>query len=250
VPQGVVVTDALARHPSRKAARLAPIDRIVALASLILLLPLVISIAVAIVADSGFPVFFSQERLGLQGRRFWMLKFRKFHPDIGGDTRPLTLADDPRFTRVGRFLAKTKLDEVPQLWNVIRGDMAVVGPRPEVPEFEACFAGPLQQLLDYRPGIFGPSQSAFRSEAVLFTPDRHPQEFYRQVLFPAKAALDLAYYPTRTVFGDIRWVLRGILAVCRPGHAMPVGLARSPGAPAPTVAKAASKAAHNTNFGT
>jgi lipopolysaccharide/colanic/teichoic acid biosynthesis glycosyltransferase len=225
-------------------------NRIVALASLILLLPLGISIAVAIVIDSGFPVFFSQERLGLHGRRFRMLKFRKFHSDVGGNTRPLTLTDDPRFTRVGSFLAKTKLDELPQLWNVIRGDMAVVGPRPEVPDFEACFAEPFQQLLDYRPGIFGPSQSAFRSEALLFPPDRHPQDFYRQILFPAKAALDLAYYPRRTVFGDIKWVLRGILAVCRPDHETPVSLARNAGVPEQTAAKATSKAARSGNFWT
>lgn len=198
----------------RQAGRLALADRFVALMALIVVMPLLITIVFAIAIDSGFPVLFAQERLGLHGRRFRILKFRKFLPTVDGNTRPLTLANDSRFTRVGRFLAKTKLDELPQLWNVLRLDMAMVGPRPEVPEFEACYAGACRRVLDYRPGIFGPSQVAFRAEATFYPPDRDPQEFYREVLFPAKSAIDLAYYPSRTAFGDIKWVLRGILAVC------------------------------------
>jgi lipopolysaccharide/colanic/teichoic acid biosynthesis glycosyltransferase len=203
---------------------------------LILIMPLAIAIAIAIVIDSGFPVFFSQERLGQHGQRFRMLKFRKFPSTVRENTGPLTLADDSRFTRVGKFLANAKLDELPQLWNVIRGHMVIVGPRPEVPNFEACFEGPFHKVLDYRPGIFGPSQAAFRAEGALYAPDQDPLDFYRSVLFPAKAALDLAYYPSRTVAGDIKWVLRCIRAVCGSGHKMPVGLAQNSGALAPTEA--------------
>jgi lipopolysaccharide/colanic/teichoic acid biosynthesis glycosyltransferase len=230
---------------SRQAGRLVLVDRIVALMVLVLIIPLAIAIAIAIVIDSGFPVFFLQERLGQYGRRFRMLKFRKFPSTVGRTTQPLTLADDSRFTRVGRFLANTKLDELPQLWNVIRGDMAIVGPRPEVPEFEACFEGPFYKVLDYRPGIFGPSQAAFRAEGALYAPDQDPQDFYRAVLFPAKAALDLAYYPSRTVVGDIKWVLRGILAVCGSDHKIPVGLAQNSGATAPAEAEAEAAARNN-----
>lgn len=190
------------------------VGRFAALTVLIVATPLLLAVAAAIVLDSGFPVFFRQERLGLHGRRFWMLKFRKFHAMVGRDTLPLTLARDRRLSRVGGVLAATKLDELPQLWNVARGDMALVGPRPEVPDFEGCFDGPFRQVLDYRPGIFGPSQVAFRDEASLYPADRPPQDFYREVLFPAKAALDLGYYPARTVTGDLKWVVRGILAVC------------------------------------
>jgi lipopolysaccharide/colanic/teichoic acid biosynthesis glycosyltransferase len=236
------VSRGVARGQSRTASPLAVTNRVVALTLVILLLPVELAIATAIVIDSGFPIFFWQERLGLHGRRFRMFKFRKFRSDVGRSTLPLTLADDPRFTRVGRFLAKTKLDELPQLCNVILGDMAVVGPRPEVPDFAACFAGPFRQLLNFRPGIFGPSQSAFRSEAALFPPDWHPPDFYREVLLPAKAALDLAYYPRRSVFGDIKWVLRGILAVCRPSHAMRVVLSRTAEGPGPPAATATGKA--------
>jgi lipopolysaccharide/colanic/teichoic acid biosynthesis glycosyltransferase len=236
------MTNAQARAPAWQAGRLLLLDRMVVLIAFMLVMPLVISIAIAIVIDSGYPVFFSQERLGLNGRRFQMLKFRKFPTTVGRNTRALTLADDCRCTRVGHFLTKTKLDELPQLWNVMRGDMALVGPRPEVPDFEACFAGAFQRVLDYRPGIFGPSQAAFRAEASLYPPDQDPEEFYREVLFPAKAALDLGYYPSRTVYGDIKWVLRGVLAVCGAAQQTPVILPRNPDPPEPTGAMAANKA--------
>ena len=201
--------------------------------TLILMMPLAIVVAIAIVIDSGSPVFFAQERLGLHGRRFWILKFRKFSSKVGLNTRPVTLANDSRFTRVGKFLEKTKLDELPQLWNVVRGDMAIVGPRPEVSDFEACFAGRFHRVLDYRPGIFGPSQMAFLAEGTFYPPDQDPQDFYREVLFPAKAALDLAYYPSRTVFTDIKWALRGVLAVCGLYHETPVIHVRNASAPEP-----------------
>jgi lipopolysaccharide/colanic/teichoic acid biosynthesis glycosyltransferase len=219
---------------ARQTGRLALLDRFVALVALILMMPLLIVIAIAIAIDSGFPVLFAQERLGLHGRRFRVLKFRKFPSTVERNTRPLTLTDDSRFTRVGKFLAKTKLDELPQLWNVLRLDMAIVGPRPEVTDFEACFTGPFRRVLDYRPGIFGPSQAAFRAEGKLYPPDRDPEEFYREVLFPAKGAIDLAYYPSRTFLSDTKWVLYGILAVCGTYRKMRVGLARSPGMPEPT----------------
>jgi lipopolysaccharide/colanic/teichoic acid biosynthesis glycosyltransferase len=186
------------------------------------------------VIDSGFPVFFAQERLGQHGRRFWMLKFRKFPSTVGRDTRPLTLANDSRLTCVGKFLEKSKIDELPQLCNVLRGEMAIVGPRPEVPDFEACFAGEFLRVLDYRPGIFGPSQAVFRAEGEFYPPDRDPHSFYREVLFPTKAALDLAYYPSRTVFGDSKWVLRGILAVCGMNHHTPISLTRNAGVGEPS----------------
>lgn len=219
--------------PSRQAGGLTLLDRFVALMMLILMMPLAIVIAIAIVIDSGFPVFFAQERLGLHGRRFWILKFRKFPSHVGRNTRPLTLANDSRFSRVGKFLEKTKLDELPQLWNVLRGDMAIVGPRPEVPDFEACFAGPFRRLLDYRPGIFGPSQTAFLAEGTFYPPNQDPEDFYREVLFPAKAALNLAYYPSRSMLRDIKWVLRGVLGVFGTEHETPGILVRNASAREP-----------------
>jgi lipopolysaccharide/colanic/teichoic acid biosynthesis glycosyltransferase len=189
-------------------------DQFVALTGLILLSPLMILAALTIVIETGFPIFFSQSRLGQGGRRFRMYKFRKFPASGDLSTRPLTVGNDPRFTRVGKFLEKTKLDETPQLWNVLRGDMAIVGPRPEVPEFADCFVGSAGRVLDYKPGILGPSQAVFRNEGSLYPPSVDEQAFYRAVLFPAKASLDLAYYPSRTFLGDLKWWSRCLLAVC------------------------------------
>jgi lipopolysaccharide/colanic/teichoic acid biosynthesis glycosyltransferase len=141
-----------------------------------------------------------------------MYKFRKL--DARRDTGfPLTLRDDARMTRVGRLLAQTKLDELPQLYNIIRGDMAVVGPRPESLAFADCFTEAARPVLDERPGIFGPSQVAFRDECAFYPAEGDAIAFYRETLFPAKAALDLEYYPRRTLLSDLRWVGRGVLAV-------------------------------------
>jgi lipopolysaccharide/colanic/teichoic acid biosynthesis glycosyltransferase len=90
-------------------------------------------------------------------------------------------------TRVGRILERCKLDELPQIWNVLRGDMSIVGPRPETTEFANCFTGRFVQVLDYRPGLFGPNQAIFSRENALYPSDEEPHEFYRNVLFPIKA---------------------------------------------------------------
>ena len=197
-----------------RAARLARVlDVVFAVVSLIALWPVITLISVAIVLESGPPVFYRQIRIGRGGRHFAMLKFRKFGPRVGDDGSPLTLENDPRMTRVGRFLAATKLDELPQLFNILRGDMSVVGPRPESLAFEDCFEGRAVQLLAFRPGIFGPTQVRFRHESRYYPSDGDPIRFYRQTLFPAKAALDLGYYPRRTIGSDVAWIFRGILAV-------------------------------------
>jgi lipopolysaccharide/colanic/teichoic acid biosynthesis glycosyltransferase len=187
------------------------LDVLVSSAALALVSPLLLIIALAIVVDTGRPVFFVQARIGWDGRRFRMYKYRKFRADCA-DGLPLTMKDDRRLTRVGRFLAASKLDELPQLVNILRGEMSVVGPRPESLAFEDCFCDRFRAVLAHRPGIFGPSQVAFRNECALYPSDVDPTGFYRETLFPMKAALDLAYYPQRTVLSDLGWLLRGVLA--------------------------------------
>jgi lipopolysaccharide/colanic/teichoic acid biosynthesis glycosyltransferase len=188
-------------------------DLVIAIAGLVLLGPLMMLIALAVLIESGAPVFFAQTRLGLGGRHFRIYKFRKFHNDIGKTGCPLTMKNDARLSRVGRVLARTKLDELPQLYNVLKGDMAVVGPRPESLDFADCFTGSHRRILDYKPGIFGPSQVAFRDECSFFPADADPTRFYRDVLFQLKAAADLSYYPQRTLLSDLKWILRGVLAI-------------------------------------
>jgi lipopolysaccharide/colanic/teichoic acid biosynthesis glycosyltransferase len=190
------------------------LDIAIAGAALLALAPLMLIIAGAIMAESGRPVLFAQTRIGRGGQRFIMYKFRKFDVVCGDDGCPLTLQDDVRMTRLGRMLARTKLDELPQLFNILRGDMAVVGPRPESLAFADCFTEAVRPVLHYRPGIFGPSQVTFRCESALYPPE-DPTRFYRDILFPAKASLDLAYYPRRTVLSDLGWIVLGVLTVVR-----------------------------------
>lgn len=188
------------------------IDVVLASVGLVVLSPLLVLIMIAIVIDTGFPIFFAQTRIAQGGRTFQMYKFRKFHPTTSAGS-PLTMKHDSRMTRLGGFLASTKLDELPQLFNIIRSDMAIVGPRPESMAFAEAFTARELPLLQHRPGIFGPSQVAFRNECSLYPDGKDPVQFYHETLFPAKAALDLAYYSRRTVWGDFLWIARGILAV-------------------------------------
>jgi len=188
-------------------------DILSATMGLLMLAPLMLIIAIAIRTESEGPVFFSHVRLGAGGKRFRMHKFRKFHEDGATGGTAVTLQGDDRMTRVGRLLARTKLDELPQLWNILKGEMAVVGPRPEALAFADCFDDRFRKVLDFRPGIFGPNQIFFRNESVLYRPGIDPERFYRDVLFPLKARADLAYFPYRTVRRDLVWVARGIGAV-------------------------------------
>jgi lipopolysaccharide/colanic/teichoic acid biosynthesis glycosyltransferase len=206
------------------------IDIFLATAGLVVLGPIMVLIAVAIVVESGFPIFFAQTRLTKGGRHFQMYKFRKFGPREGTAGLPLTLAGDDRMTRVGGILCATKLDELPQLWNVLKGDMSVVGPRPETLAFADCFVGEYRAVLDHKSGIFGPSQVMFRSEGTLYRPNSDPTVFYREVLFPMKARLDLTYFSHRTVIGDLLWIVRSVLAVLGFGRRAQMAISAWPSA--------------------
>lgn len=195
-------------------------DVAVSTLALVALAPLMLIIALATCIESGRPVIFSQIRMGQFGRHFRVYKFRKFR-HVTGDSDgatvsqggAVTLRDDRRMTRVGRLLACTKLDELPQFWNVLTGDMSLVGPRPESFALADCFDRHYQAVLNYRPGIFGPNQVFFRSEWSLYTRDIDPETFYREVLFPLKVRVDLAYFPQGTMRGDLAWIVRGVCAV-------------------------------------
>ena len=196
-------------------------DIIAAVAGLIVLSPLMLLIAMALLLEGGRPVIFVQSRIGVGGRLFRMYKFRKFYPRCGAGGLALTLANDERMTRVGRFLASSKMDELPQLWNVLKGDMALVGPRPESLSFADCFRDGYEAVLRYKPGLFGPAQIMYRREALFYPRDVEPTTFYKEVLFPAKARIDLSYYASRTLVSDAALIVRGVfivlgMAVARP----------------------------------
>ncbi len=167
-------------------------------------------IAIAIRLDSPGSVIFSQQRLGQHGRRFKMHKFRKF-PDNWGSKGPgVTMQGDARMTKVGRFLEKTKLDELPQLWNILRGEMSFVGPRPECERYADLFTGEYSAVLNYRPGIFGPNQITFRNEAEVYPIDQNPETYYRMVLFPKKARADLAFFETANCLDYLKCIIQGL----------------------------------------
>lgn len=148
-----------------------------------LLSPVFVIVALVIWLESGRPILFTQLRLGQRGEPFRMYKFRKFGPNCGTDGSPLTLAADERMTTVGRILAATKLDELPQLWNVLRGDMSLVGPRPESLSFSDCFRDGFEKVLDHKPGVFGPCQVLFRHESSLYPTDAPAPDFIGRSCF-------------------------------------------------------------------
>ena len=157
---------------------------------LVLIAPQLALIALMIKLDSRGPVFYRCLRVGRGGRPFSMLKFRKMGVDAAGP--PLTLAGDTRFTQVGRLLAASKLDELPQLWNVVKGDMSLVGPRPEDPSFVALRQGEYEEVLRVRPGITGLSQLAFVQEGRILDPSAL-HDYYVERLLPQKIHLDRLY---------------------------------------------------------
>lgn len=189
------------------------LDLIVTPLALMGVLPVLVVVAIAIWLEDGGPIIFKQKRIGRNGKIFQIYKFRKLAHRAESSTSCFVALNDERYSRVGRFLDRTKLNELPQLVNILKGDMTLVGPRPELPEFEKCYSGKFRDLLSYTPGIFGPSQCLFRSEALLYPPDVDMQSFYENVLFAHKAELDLDYYPRATIAGDIYWIVRSIFAV-------------------------------------
>jgi len=179
--------------------------------ALVVLLPVFALVAVAIKLDSRGSVYYRCRRVGRGGREFAMLKFRKMRTSARG--APLTAADDERFTRVGRLLAKTKLDEMPQLWNVVTGSMSLVGPRPEDPSFVALRRAQYEEILRVRPGITGLSQLAFAREMEILDPADRIGDYVRR-LMPQKMRLDALYATRRSIRMDLRilwWTIVAIL---------------------------------------
>jgi lipopolysaccharide/colanic/teichoic acid biosynthesis glycosyltransferase len=190
-------------------ARKRVLDLLVAGSALVLLLPVFALTALAVRLESRGPALYRCRRVGRAGREFSMLKFRKMRLDAVG--APLTAVDDERFTRIGRVLAKTKLDEIPQLWNVLTGTMSLVGPRPEDPFFVATRRSEYEQILRVKPGITGLSQLAFVREMAILDPEDRVADYVRRLL-PQKMFLDELYVTRRSILMDLRILWWTVLA--------------------------------------
>jgi lipopolysaccharide/colanic/teichoic acid biosynthesis glycosyltransferase len=182
-----------------------PFDVIFAAAGLLALAPLFVLLALLVLLSDGRPVFFGQTRVGKNGRLFRIWKFRTMRAGAAG--RLVTAAGDSRVTKVGAFLRHFKLDELPQLFNVLRGDMSLVGPRPEVPQYVQLGAPLWQAVLRVRPGITDLATLLYRDEETLLGRSQDPHTFYRDQILPAKLRLNLAYLRSRTFRRDFRLIL-------------------------------------------
>jgi lipopolysaccharide/colanic/teichoic acid biosynthesis glycosyltransferase len=205
-------------------------DLVIALLGLILLAPVLLVVGVVIKLDSRGPVFYGGDRIGKDGKPFKMIKFRTMvvHADRMGAA--LTHGGDPRVTRMGRVLRKWKIDEIPQLINVVRGEMSLVGPRPEAPVYVHYYTPEQKQVLAIRPGITGLTQVRYRHEETLLSRCADPEKEYIETIMPQKLAIDLEYIRSRSLLMDLRLLFETFLAVFRRDEPAEEGRA-APGSP-------------------
>ncbi len=179
---------------------------------LLLGIPL-LTVALLLRVRQGKPVLFRQERVGLRGQPFDILKFRTMRPAQTGDAQVTSGEEDDRITAIGAILRRHRLDEFPQLWNVLRGDMSLVGPRPEVPRYVDHSQDIWQTVLSVRPGITGPDALQFRNEGADLAQSKDPEAHYRDVILPAKLQVQADYAQHRSLVGDVRILFRTLGAL-------------------------------------
>jgi lipopolysaccharide/colanic/teichoic acid biosynthesis glycosyltransferase len=178
----------------------------VALVVLIVLTPLLLIVAVAVKLSSPGPLFFRQERVGRHGRPFRIFKFRTMVVDAVGPN--VSATHDRRITRVGALLRRSFVDEAPQLLNVLKGDMSLVGPRPETPEYAALLTGEERRIFEVRPGMTGPSTLTYSAqEAEILSHQDDPDRYYRDRLLHERVAADLSYLQDTSLARDVRILL-------------------------------------------
>lgn len=175
---------------------------------LIFLFPLMIAISLLIKLRMPGPVLFSQQRTGRHGKTFTIYKFRTMKVNHYGST--ISVMGDPRITPLGSKLRKYKLDELTELWNIFKGDMSFVGPRPDVPEYSNKLIGEERYILELRPGITGPGTLMYINEEQLLSSVPDPKKFNDDVIWPDKVRINLSYYYNRSFIGDILIILKTI----------------------------------------
>ncbi len=190
-------------------------DLVAAGCGLILLSPLFLAVAVAVKLDSRGPVFFLQQRVGLNFRPFQMYKFRTMvvdAPKLGGQ---LTVTGDPRVTRSGRWLRKLKIDELPQLINVVLGEMSLVGPRPEVARYVDQMRDDYREVLSVRPGITDLASVKYRDESAILAAAEDPERAYIEQILPDKLAISREYIRDVSLWLDLKIILQTLVRIVR-----------------------------------
>ena len=175
---------------------------------LIILSPLFLLIAILIKLDSTGPVFFKQKRIGLKGKMFNIYKFRTMLANTKGEDRQITIGLDSRITRRGRILRKFNLDELPQLINVLKGEMSLVGPRPEVPKYVELYSEGQKKVLSVKPGMTDYASIEFNTENEILASSSHPKDDYVRKIMPQKIILNLKYINDRSILLDFKLILR------------------------------------------
>ncbi len=184
-------------------------DRVVSLLGLLFLWPVLLIVALLIMIKMhGGPVFFKQKRVGRYGKLFTMYKFRSMTVAHTGSS--VSVAGESRITPLGAKLRKYKLDELPELWNVLIGDMSFVGPRPDVPGYADKLQGEDRLILQLRPGITGPASLKYANEEELLAQVDNPQRYNDEIIFPDKVKINLDYYYNRSFVGDIKLIFQTI----------------------------------------
>ena len=188
-------------------------DRIFSLFGLLVLAPVLFVVAVLIkIRMPGGPAIFRQRRVGRNGKLFTMYKFRSMTVSHSGSS--VSVAGESRITPLGAKLRKYKFDELPELWNVLKGDMSFVGPRPDVPGYADRLQGEDRLILKLRPGITGPASLKYANEEELLAQVADPRRYNDEVIFPDKVRINLDYYYNRTFCGDIRLIFQTIFRSC------------------------------------
>ena len=186
-------------------------DFIASFLGCMILIPVFIIIAILIKLDSTGPIFFIQKRVGQNGEEFGILKYRTMVVDAEKLGKQITIGNDSRITRIGKFLRKYKLDELPQLFNVLKGDMSLVGPRPEVPKYVKLYSEAEREVLKVKPGITDFASIEYRDENEILGNVENPEEYYINEIMKDKLQLNLKYISNNNIFLDIKIILKTLL---------------------------------------
>ena len=186
-------------------------DIVLSIFAIFLLFPSFLVVSLLIVIDSGFPIFFLQKRIGRDAKEFNIIKFRTMKTNNENIT--ITVSDDSRITRIGKYLRKTKIDELPEILNVLFGQMSFVGPRPDVKGYADKLKGANRKILALRPGITGPASLKYYNEEYILSQKSNPKKYNDEIIFPDKVKINMHYFHNRSFFLDLKIIFATIFRI-------------------------------------